>query len=60
MIQVMASSLLHIGQPWPETIGAIGAGILWGWTAHRTNSIASGLLQHIALGVALDATIVFF
>jgi membrane protease YdiL (CAAX protease family) len=60
LVQVMASSLLHIGQPWTETIAAIAAGILWGWTAHRTNSIASGLLQHIALGVTLDAIIVFF
>jgi membrane protease YdiL (CAAX protease family) len=59
MIQVMASSLLHIGQPWTESMAAIGAGILWGWTAHRTNSILSGLLQHLALGIALDATIVF-
>lgn len=59
MIQVMASSLLHIGQPWTESMGAIGAAILWGWTAHRTNSIVSGLLQHLALGIALDATIVF-
>ena len=60
LVQVMASSLLHIGQPWSETIAAVAAGVLWGWTAQRTNSIASGLLQHIALGVTLDALIVFF
>ncbi len=60
MVQVMASTLLHIGQPGTETFAAIGAGLLWGWTAHRTNSIAAGLLQHMALGLTLDAVIVFF
>ena len=60
LIQVMASSLLHIGQPWTESLAAIGAGILWGWLAYRTNSIASGVMQHLALGVTVDAAIVFF
>ena len=59
LIQVMASSLLHIGQPWTESMAAIGAGLFWGWLAYRTNSIASGLMQHIAIGVTVDAVIVF-
>jgi len=59
LIQVMASSLLHIGQPFVETFAAIVAGMVWGWLAFRTNSIVSGTVQHFALGIALDATIVF-
>ncbi|MBC8354734.1 MAG: CPBP family intramembrane metalloprotease [Planctomycetes bacterium] len=59
LIQVMASSLLHIGRPFTETVAAIGAGILWGWLAYRTNSILSGMMQHILIGVVVDAVIVF-
>lgn len=59
LIQVMASSLLHIGRPVTETIAAVGAGMLWGWLAYRTNSILSGMLQHILVGVIVDAAIVF-
>lgn len=59
LVQVMASSLLHIGKPFTETIAAVGAGMLWGWLAYRTNSILSGLLQHILVGVVVDAVIVF-
>ncbi len=59
LVQTMASSLLHIGRPVTETFAAIGAGILWGWLAYRTNSILSGLLQHILIGVVVDAVIVF-
>ena len=54
LIQVMASSLLHIGKPAAETFGAIAGGILWGVIAYRTRSLLSGLLQHFLLGTALD------
>lgn len=54
LIQVMASSLLHIGKPPVETFAAIGGGILWGVIAYRTQSLLSGLLQHFLLGIALD------
>jgi len=54
LIQVMASSLLHIGKPPLETFAAIGGGILWGVIAYRTRSLLSGLLQHLLLGIALD------
>jgi membrane protease YdiL (CAAX protease family) len=54
LIQVMASSLLHLGRPASETFGAIGAGVLWGVLAFRTRSLLSGLLQHALVGIALD------
>lgn len=53
-IQVLASTMLHIGKPWPETFGAIAGGILWGTYVFRTKSILSGLWQHFLLGLALD------
>jgi membrane protease YdiL (CAAX protease family) len=54
LIQVLASSLVHIGSPASETFGAILGGILWGVLALRTRSILSGLGQHFLLGVSLD------
>jgi len=57
LVQAMASALLHIGSPAAETFGAIPAGVLWGVLALWTRSLASGLLQHFLLGLALDACI---
>lgn len=54
MVQVLASTILHVGRPVAEPFGAIAAGLLWGVLAYRTRSLLSGLAQHYALGVALD------
>jgi membrane protease YdiL (CAAX protease family) len=54
LVQVMASSLLHIGRSGVEAFAAVGGGILWGVIAYRTRSLLSGLLQHFLLGIALD------
>lgn len=35
LIQVMASSLMHIGGPFTETMATVGTGILWGWLAYQ-------------------------
>lgn len=59
LLQTMASALLHIGSPAAETFGAIPAGVLWGVLALWSRSLASGLVQHFLLGLALDAFICF-
>lgn len=59
LLQTMASALLHIGGPAAETFGAIPAGVLWGVVALWSRSLASGLVQHCLLGLALDAFICF-
>jgi membrane protease YdiL (CAAX protease family) len=59
LIQVIASSLIHIGKPPVETFAAIGGGVLWGVIAYRSQSLLSGLLQHFLLGIALDYFICF-
>ncbi|MBN1852721.1 MAG: CPBP family intramembrane metalloprotease [Pirellulales bacterium] len=53
-VQVLASTLLHVGKPATETFAAILGGILWALVAYRTRSLVSGLLQHYALGLTLD------
>ena len=54
LVQVMASTLLHLGKPDIETFSAILAGVFWGWLAYRTRSLLSGLGQHYLLGISLD------
>jgi len=54
LIQVLASALLHIGDPTSEAFGAVVAGLLWGMLAFRTQSILSGMGQHFLLGIAVD------
>lgn len=54
MVQVLASSLLHIGTPSSEAFSAILGGVIWGLVAFRTRSILSGFLQHSLLGITLD------
>ena len=59
LVQVLASTLAHLGRPPAETYGSIGAGLLWGILAFRTRSLLSGMLQHALLGIALDYYICF-
>ena len=54
LVQTMASTLSHLGRPWPETYACIAAGLVWGFLAFRTRSLLSGFLQHALLAVALD------
>jgi len=59
LVQVAASSLLHIGKPAAESFGAIGAGIVWGVIAFRSRSLLAGLLLHFMLGITLDLLICY-
>ncbi len=54
LVAVMASCLAHLGKPASETYAAILGGLLWGFLAFRTRSLASGLVQHFLLGISLD------
>ena len=53
-VQVIASTLLHLGTPWVENFAAIAGGILWGIFVFRTRSLLSGFVQHFLLGLSLD------
>lgn len=58
LVQVAASCLLHLGKPTSEVFASIGGALLWGLLAYRTRSILSGLTQHAAMGISLDAFLV--
>ncbi|MCL2305870.1 MAG: CPBP family intramembrane metalloprotease [Planctomycetaceae bacterium] len=59
LVQTLASTMLHYGHPPDEVFGAILGGLFWGFLAWHTRSIFAGLVQHAALGLALDYFLVY-
>jgi hypothetical protein len=50
MVQVALSTIIHIGKPQMELIGAIPGGILMGVLAYRSRSLLWPLLFHVYVG----------
>jgi membrane protease YdiL (CAAX protease family) len=47
--------MIHFdGKPMPETLGAIGAGLILGTLAMRTKSIWGGVLIHMGVALTMD------
>jgi membrane protease YdiL (CAAX protease family) len=53
-VMIVPYCMIHYGKPLPETMGAIGAGLILGTLAMRTRSIWGGVLIHIAVAVTMD------
>jgi membrane protease YdiL (CAAX protease family) len=53
-VMIVPYCMIHYGKPLPETLGAIGAGIILGTLAMRTKSIWGGVLIHIGVAVTMD------
>lgn len=53
-LQTAASTLVHLGKPLPEVLGAIPFGLLAGVLAVRGRSLWWPILLHLALGLATD------
>lgn len=53
-VMIVPYCMIHYGKPLPETLGAIGAGIILGTLAMRTRSIWGGVLIHIGVAVTMD------
>ena len=53
-MMIVPYCMIHYGKPLPETMGAIGAGLILGTLAMRTRSIWGGVLIHIAVAVTMD------
>lgn len=53
-LQTIASTLVHLGKPLPETMGAIAFGLVLGALAVRSRSLAWPILLHLILGLATD------
>ena len=46
--------MIHFGKPWPETIGAILAGLLLGTLVLRYRSIWAGVVVHVSVAISMD------
>jgi uncharacterized protein len=53
-VMIVPYCMIHYGKPLPETMGAIGAGVILGTLAMRTRSIWGGVLIHIAVATTMD------
>ena len=59
MIQTIPSTVIHtsivsMGKPFGETLGAVPAGIIFGWLSLRTKSIWYAFAIHASFGVLTD------
>ncbi|MDY6970539.1 MAG: CPBP family intramembrane glutamic endopeptidase [Spirochaetota bacterium] len=52
-------TMIHFQKPFPETLGAIFAGVFLGTLALRTRSIFGGVIIHIAVAWSMDLTALF-
>lgn len=53
-VMIVPYCMIHYGKPMPETLGAIGAGIILGTLAMRTRSIWGGVVIHVAVALTMD------
>jgi membrane protease YdiL (CAAX protease family) len=53
-IMTVPYCMIHFGKPMPETIGAIGAGIVLGTLAMKSRSIFMGVLIHYSIAISMD------
>jgi membrane protease YdiL (CAAX protease family) len=53
-VMIVPYCMIHYGKPLPETMGAIGAGLILGTMAMRTRSIWGGVLIHVGVAVSMD------
>jgi membrane protease YdiL (CAAX protease family) len=53
-VMIVPYCMIHYGKPLPETLGAIGAGLILGTLAMRTKSIWGGVLIHIGVAMTMD------
>lgn len=58
LIQTIPSTIVHIGKPFGETMGAVIGGLILGYVALRTRSILYPFLMHALLGISTDIFVI--
>ena len=53
-VMIVPYCMIHYGKPLPETLGAIGAGLILGTLAMRTRSIWGGVVIHVGVATTMD------
>jgi membrane protease YdiL (CAAX protease family) len=54
LVMTVPYCMIHFGKPIPETLGAIGAGLVLGFMSLKTRSIWMGAALHIAVAMTMD------
>jgi len=54
VVMTLPYCMLHFHKPMPESLGAIGAGLVLGVVALRTRSILGGVIIHWAVAITMD------
>ena len=54
LVQMIPSTIVHIGKPASESFAAIAAGLVFGYLAVRTRSILYPFLLHAVVGIGTD------
>jgi membrane protease YdiL (CAAX protease family) len=47
--------MIHFGKPWPETLGALVAGLVLGLMSLKNRSIVLGVVIHVSVAWSMDA-----
>jgi len=58
LIQTIPSTIVHIGKPFGETMGAVIGGLVFGYLAIRTRSIFYPFFMHALLGISTDIFVI--
>ncbi|MCX6312533.1 MAG: CPBP family intramembrane metalloprotease [Bacteroidetes bacterium] len=53
-IMTIPYCMIHFGKPMPETIGAIGAGLVLGTLSMKSRSIFMGVMIHYSVAITMD------
>ena len=54
LIPLIPYVMIHFGKPFPETVGAIVAGLVLGTMALRSKSIIPGICVHFTIAIGMD------
>lgn len=54
LIPLIPYVMIHFGKPFPETLGAIVAGLVLGTMALRSKSIVPGICVHFTIAIGMD------
>jgi membrane protease YdiL (CAAX protease family) len=54
LIPLIPYVMIHFGKPFPETVGAIVAGLVLGSMALRSKSIVPGICVHFSIAIGMD------
>lgn len=59
LVMTVPYCMIHFAKPWPETIGAIIAGLVLGAVSLESRSIFLGIAAHISVALSLDLTVLW-